>query len=229
MKKISFIILVFFIWTSSCKHEIINPGGLNSHSDSTGTGIGGSICFETDVLPIFSSSCAKSGCHNAASAQEGYVLDSYQNIIKKDIKPGDAAGSKIYRVLLETGDERMPKDQPPLTTLQIQRIAQWINEGAQNTTGCTVTACDTTHFAFLANVQPIFNTYCTSCHNTTDAATNGGVDLSNYNGAIVHIDHIPGVIQWLPGSQQMPQGGAKLSDCNIKIILQWIADGAKNN
>ena len=128
MKKISFILFVFFVWMSSCKHEIINPGGADSTPDSTGT-----------------------------------------------------------------------------------------------------TNCDTTHFAFSANVKPIFNTYCTSCHNTADAAINGGVDLSNYNSAILHIDHVPGVIQWLPGSPQMPQGGAKLSECNIKIILKWIADGAKNN
>ncbi|CAN5671682.1 hypothetical protein BH10BAC3_BH10BAC3_13080 [soil metagenome] len=232
MKKVFALIIItiiFFGWLSSCKHEIFNPGGVDSTPDSTGTGADGKICFETDVLPIFQLSCAKSGCHDAITNEAGYMLDSYENIIKKDIKPGKASDSKIYKVLFESGENAMPKDAPPLTTLQKNRIAQWINEGANNTKNCSTSVCDTTQFKFAANVAPILNNYCTSCHNTAGAAANGGVDLSKYAAVINHVDQIPGAIQWLPGSKQMPQGGSKLSDCNIKIILKWINAGAQNN
>ena len=186
MKKSIAFLIILFAWLASCKHEIINPGGVDSHPDSTGTGPNGKICFETDVLPIFQGSCAVSNCHNANSASEGYVLDSYVNIVRKGIER-DAAHSKIYKVLFESGDKFMPRSPvPPLTAEQKARIAQWINEGALNTSGCATNTCDTTHFNFAANVKPILNTYCTSCHNTVGAAINGGVDLSSYAGVSQH-------------------------------------------
>ena len=44
------------------------------------------ICFKRDILPIFNSNCAVSGCHNKTKAEEGYILDSYQNIVRKGIR-----------------------------------------------------------------------------------------------------------------------------------------------
>ena len=94
------VLIVFFIVSlmaaMSCKHEIPKPPGPEG------------ICFENDILPVFQSYCAKSGCHDATTASDGYVLDSYANIISKEVEPGNAAGSKIYRVLTEDGDDRMP-------------------------------------------------------------------------------------------------------------------------
>lgn len=227
MKRIAMGIIVLFACLAGCKHEIINPIDTGSRPDSTGTGIGGAICFESDVLPVFQSNCAKSGCHDVTSAEEEYVLDSYDNILKRGIKKGNAAESKLYKVLLETGGDRMPQPpSAPLATLQIQRIAQWINEGAKNTTGCNA-SCDTTRFAFSANVLPILRNYCTGCHNATTA--NGNVVLSTYDGVKTVTSSLPGVIQWLPGYKAMPQPGSKMPDCDIKVVLKWIKAGALNN
>ena len=69
------------------------------------------ICFERDILPIFISNCTQSGCHNAQSNKSGYVLDSYNNIIKKGIVPGNYAASKIWMsVVYNTGVVRLIDD-----------------------------------------------------------------------------------------------------------------------
>jgi hypothetical protein len=60
---------------------------------------------------------------------------------------------------------------------------------------------------------------------------NGGVDLSNYNGvATVAVSGtLIGTITHAPGFSAMPQGGNKLSDCEITQIQKWINSGALNN
>jgi hypothetical protein len=120
LKKIIFLLFIIAI-VSACKHEIINPTGIQ-------------LSFKTDVLPIFTSNCTFSGCHNVASASDGYILTNYSNIIAKGIKPGDANDSKVYKVLLETDlSKRMPR--PPYNALnatQISIIKNWINAGALN-------------------------------------------------------------------------------------------------
>ena len=105
----------FFILILSCKHEpFAVPSGDNSeppNPDDTG------LCFDRDILPIFVSQCAKSGCHSNDSHEGDYVLDSYENIVSKGITPGSAINSKIYKVLFKEPEDRMPKDAPPLTDI----------------------------------------------------------------------------------------------------------------
>ena len=48
-------IVALVIFFSSCKHEAMLPPIIPGVSDS--------ICFETEVLPVIQSNCAKSGCH----------------------------------------------------------------------------------------------------------------------------------------------------------------------
>jgi mono/diheme cytochrome c family protein len=207
----------------SCKHEIPfnpnNPGG-NSNNG---------VCFESDILPIFQSNCAQSGCHDAGSRQEGYQLDNYSNIVSKGIRAGNASNSKIYESLIKNGNDRMPQPpNNPLTAAQINLVATWINEGAQNTTNCA-SSCDSTAFAYTANVKPILQTHCLGCHSGA-AASGGYVPLDTYDGVrevalfgalYASINHT--------GTNPMPQNGTKLSDCKIAVIRQWIEAGAPNN
>jgi len=228
---ILFSIVLFF----ACTHQVLNPGGGgdNNGGDTTGTGNGGGnndslICFEEEILPLFQANCAKSGCHDATSRQEGYVLDSYNHIVSKGIVPGNSRNSKIYQVL-NGGEEKMPPSpNQPLTNQQINLIAQWINEGAQNTTNCS-TSCDTSLFTYSGAVQPILALHCTGCHNNT--TQNGGINLSTYTGVqtVALNGKLAGSINWSTGFVPMPQGGQKLSDCNIEQIMKWINAGAPNN
>jgi len=101
-----FTIGVVFIVTISCQHDPIVQSPVD-----TGTVCDPSkIYFENDVLPIITSNCAYSGCHNAASAKEGIILDNYNNVIKTGkIKSGNSSGSKFYQVMVD----KDPKDIMP--------------------------------------------------------------------------------------------------------------------
>lgn len=242
MKKASVFILATVLTVVACKHQILNPSDGNNGGNNGGGNNGGgnnedtTVCFEADILPLFQSNCAKSGCHDAASAQEGYVFDTYDNIVKKGIKPGNASDSKVYEVMIASGDDRMPpRPNAALTKEQTDLVAQWINEGAQNTTNCG-TACDETIFTYSGAVRPILDIHCIGCHNSADAG--GGIDLTLYDGTgsgndgvkQVALDgRLVGTITWASGYSPMPKGGDKLSDCNISQITKWVNAGAPNN
>lgn len=225
-------VLGLFFFTAlivvSCIHEpFIDPTSLNEGQPTTpGCETSGKVCFESSVLPIFLSSCAKSGCHDAASREEGYVLDSYASIIRKGLTPGNANGSKIYKVLFETGEDLMPPG-APLTKAQKDSIAAWINQGAKNTVNCNC-SCDATKYTYAAVILPILSNTCVGCHKA--GSLGGNIDLSNYTNVKVQATNgkLVGSITHSTGFSAMPVGG-KLQDCQINQIKSWVAAGALNN
>lgn len=101
------------------------------------------ISFSADVQPIFTRSCAKSGCHIPATAPFGFVLEegqAYANLVGVTsvedptlvrVEPGRSDLSYIIRKLEGTGlGERMPLGGPYLPDAEIQLIKDWIDEGA---------------------------------------------------------------------------------------------------
>jgi hypothetical protein len=235
MKKTWLILIVGLGVFFACKHQVSYPlvnndGEPGGGDDTTGTGPKDSVvCFEASILPIFQSNCAKSGCHDAATREEGYVFDSYDGIMK-GIEPGDPQHSEIFEAITEDNkDKRMPQPpNAPLTQQQIDLIERWINEGAQNTTNCS-DACDASLFTYSGAVRPILDLHCIGCHNNT--VQNGGVNLTTYTGVqtVANDGRLEGVINWSPGYPAMPFNGQKLSECNITQIMQWIEAGAPNN
>jgi hypothetical protein len=234
MKKTVILFIVFgTIVLYACKHEVINPGtSVTGGGAGTGGNTGGTtaeVCFD-DVLPIFRSSCAKSGCHDATTKQEGYIFDSYANIVKKDVKPGNAAGSKVFKVLIEQDEEdRMPRTPyPRLLPAQIELIKNWINQGAKNTTGCSTNICDTAAFTYTA-VKKIIDANCINCH--SGPSPSGGLNYSTHAGlkAVADNGRLLGAVNHAPGFTPMPMGNPKLVDCNITQIRKWVLAGAPNN
>jgi hypothetical protein len=219
---------VLFVLVNSCTHDpFIDPDSLNNGQPNIpGCTNTGEICFESNVLPIFVSYCARAGCHDAVTREEGFVLDSYANIVRKGIKPGDANDSKLYEVLFESGDDRMPPD-APLTQAQKDSIKVWINQGAKNTVNCAC-YCDETKFTFAADIEPIINNACEGCHKP--GFLGGNINLDGYSNIKAQADNgnLMGVITHASGFVPMPQGG-KLSECEIKKIQSWINSGAPNN
>lgn len=192
---------------------------------------GSGICFEKDILPVFQTNCTQSGCHNAQDKEEGFDLTTYAGIIK-GIKPGNAASSIIYKVLIETGDDRMPK--APYNALPdsiIERVKTWIDAGANNTTDCQVVVCDTATVTFNATIKPIFTTYCTGgCH--SGAAPSFSLSLDSYNTGLqtVALDgSLYGSLNHESGYSKMPKGGSKLSACELAKVKKWVDAGAPNN
>ncbi len=121
MTKIFFKIIglsAFVFLLASCTHSVDNPENIQT------------VCFEKDVLPIFQTNCALSGCHSSSSAEEGIVLDSYQNIIKH-VKPNSAKDSPVYEAITDSWGEIMPPN-GPLSKENRTAIFLWIEQGAKN-------------------------------------------------------------------------------------------------
>ncbi len=142
MKFQSQVLLLFAVVFAfiSCEHEpfLTDQGGSGNPTDTTqpgGTGVNGTICFESDILPMISSGCAKAGCHDAITHEEGYVLNSYNNIMKKGIVAGKASSSKLYQVLFASGSDRMPPPtgvvSGPLIPTRCVRNASRVASGSQ--------------------------------------------------------------------------------------------------
>jgi mono/diheme cytochrome c family protein len=186
------------------------------------------ICFERDILPIFQSNCAKSGCHDAHGGG-GYRLDNYADITGKGIVPGNPAASKIFEsIAWSTGDNKMPRNAPSLTAAEISLIRQWIATGALDSGACYVDNCDTTQFTYSKTIAPLLQTHCTGCHNSASAAGGSLMDYASVYAAVQN-GRVIGDITHSPGYNAMPQGSSQLSDCQITQIEKWIAAGAPNN
>ncbi|RYZ52207.1 MAG: hypothetical protein EOP49_09990 [Sphingobacteriales bacterium] len=253
MKKLSLFILLVALSSISfyaCTHKADNPapanggntgggntGGGNTGGGNTGGGNTGggtvidtSLCFERDILPIFVSNCAKSGCHDAASHEEGFVFTSWQTITSKEFKPWDAEDTELYEKITEhdPDDIMPPPPNAPLTPAQIALIREWINRGAPNTTNCA-TACDSTRFTYAATIKPMLDTYCKGCHNAN--VTNAGLSYENHSTTVAAVNsgRFLGAINHQAGYSPMPKGGSKLNDCQIQQIQKWIAAGTPNN
>lgn len=108
--------------TNSCKHE--GPA-VDQMVE---------ICFAEQVLPVFQNSCATAACHDATTAEKGYVFTDYANIMKA-ITPGNADKSKAYQAIT-SASELMPPDNPlPVDKRTLIRV--WIEQGAKETTCAT--------------------------------------------------------------------------------------------
>lgn len=91
--------------------------------------------------------------------------------------------------------------------------------------------CDTVNMKYTANVVPILSSNCYSCHGTASNSGSNGITLEGHSNILSYANNgtLIGVITHASGFPQMPQGGAKLSACNINIIRSWINNGAQDN
>jgi len=191
------------------------------------------VYFEQEVLPIIISNCAKSGCHDAITHEEGLNLTTYSKIMSSGIvRPNRPDNSEMIKVLTEEeGDDAMPPyPNQKLTSEQIDLLIKWISQGAKDTSCIeTIVTCNTNAVSYSGFIAPLFNTFCTGCHSGGNPS--GGLTLTTYNGvkAVATNGRLLGAISWSAGFQKMPQGGNKLNDCSIAKITAWINDGAPNN
>ena len=90
--------------------------------------------------------------------------------------------------------------------------------------------CNTNGVTFSATVVSLLqNNGCLGCH--SGAAPSGNISLEGYNNVRVVAQNgkLFGAINHSPGFSAMPQGGNKMSTCNINKIKAWIDDGFLNN
>lgn len=236
-------ILIMFLF--SCRHEPLSP--VTVANDNTNSGNGGgsgtdtttypevscdpdSVYFTNTILPLFISNCAKSGCHDAATHQEGIVLNSYASIMASDeIEPGDPSEGDIMEAITENDPDKImpPPPNTPLTGAQINLISDWIAQGAVNNS-CT-DGCDTSNVTYSGTVVPILQLRCVGCHNSNTTSDN--INLTLYSGVelVASNGRLLGAINHAAGFTPMPLSGPKLPQCDIDKIRIWVEDGAPNN
>lgn len=94
------------------------------------------------------------------------------------------------------------------------------------------TSCDLTNVTFAGTVTPILQASCHSCHSNSNAASSGGgIKIQNYADVVTLANNgkLMGTITHASGYQPMPEGGGKLTDCEINQLQKWIDTGKLNN
>ena len=226
------LMIVAFLLFSACKHDIIN----NPNAAKTDTTIivappigGGNsnlasdtVCFNTEVLPLYSSYCGSAGCHDISSHKEGVILTDYSRIMN-GIRAKQPNNSEYYTII---GHGMPPKNSPQMSTANIATIKKWIEQGALNTQ--CVNVCDTTVFTYAGAVQTILANNCGGCHGSKPGTAN--VYLGDYASTKSYITANSTIFlnainyKATTASKNMPQSG-KMVACKITQIEKWIKNG----
>ena len=78
-------------------------------------------------------------------------------------------------------------------------------------------------------VVPLLQQYCYSCHTGSFPSGNQLMGTYTADKAMALNGKLYGTIAHAAGYSPMPQGMAKLSNCQIAVIKKWIDSGTLNN
>ncbi len=205
-----------------------NPTSCQDPSEQPSGYVNPRACFQRDILPVLVSSCAMTGCHDAATHEEGYTFASYSTTMMA-VTAGSTGNSKLYEVITapDNEDNRMPP--PPLPRLPaavIDSIAAWIRYGAPDEFCGEV--CDTLNpVTFSGTLWPVIQTSCVGCHGATNPG--GSVRLTGYSdvAAVASSGVLMNALKG-NGVPKMPPAGS-LTACRIRQFALWIKNGYPNN
>ena len=97
------------------------------------------VSFYKQIRPIFQAQCQ--GCHQPAKAGGGYVMTSFERLLKGGdsketaVLPGKVDDSHLIEMITpEGGKSEMPRDKSPLSAAEIEVVRSWIAQGAVDDT-----------------------------------------------------------------------------------------------
>ena len=226
-----FIILQF----QSCKHEPFGIASLDT------------VCFDTQIFPMISSSCALSNCHDAGSHHGEFQATSYTNILKL-VTPGNPGASTLYNIVTSTNlpNYMPPYGHPPLNVTQRTLLEVWIAQGALDTKCSSVTTIGVTggngggktatdSVCFSGTVLPIILSNCavTGCHDGTNRELSAYTSYNTIMSLITSKDttksRLSSVIKGQGSDRMPPSSRPGLTAQQIVTIDKWISQGALNN
>lgn len=197
-----------------CKDDDLDPG----------------ICFESQVLPVTVSYCSTTGCHNPTDKANGYDFTTYDGVLA-GVKPKRPGGSDIFKALTAKGDGHMPPEGAPQPSqTQIDRIEQWIDEGAIHDDQCDGSTCNTSaSVTYAGDIQPMLSAHCIGCHSGNSPA--GDLDFRDFETVQANAlsGLIPSVMRAESGFTAMPPNRSSLPPCYPDMVDTWIAAGAPEN
>ena len=96
-----------------------------------------SVRYRTDIVPIITSNCTFSGCHENGGSKhhdDEFGLSTYTDLLQAGIEPGYPEKSELYATLVSLNDDIVMPRKPynRLSEKQIQLIYVWIGQGAKN-------------------------------------------------------------------------------------------------
>lgn len=96
------------------------------------------VTFDQQVMPILTQHCV--GCHKGDSGKGGLDLSTYAKTMEggasgEVVKPGDADGSRLWRLTAHKEQPFMPPKLPVIPKEQLDTLAMWINQGALENAG----------------------------------------------------------------------------------------------
>jgi len=226
---------------------------LAMHGSAAAQG-GGDVSY-ADVAPVFAERCLM--CHSGPAAPLGLQLDSYEAVVKGSangpvVVSGDPDASELVSRIRGTSQPRMPMTGPPfLSDEEIVMIEQWVAGGlVEGPADETVAAAPPEprlpapgEPVSYQDVAPIFAQRCTKCH--TDNGLMGsapeGYRLTSYEAALSAGDRVR-IVPGNPGASELVRrirglsfprmpfdGPPYLSDEEIRVIEDWIAQGAPDS
>lgn len=202
------------------------------------------------VSPILTQRCIS--CHSGPAAPLGLDLTSYANVLSGGwastvVEAGNPDSPLLGRL---RGDitPRMPLNGPPfLTDAEIATVTAWVMDGLPEGAPVAAVTLPTRPApgepVLWSHVEPIFQRSCIKCHSDNGklAAPPEGLRLTSLDMVLAGGDRL--VV--LPGNPQMsaiwrhitgtalPQmpfdGPPWLDPDDIRLIEDWIAQGAKDN
>jgi hypothetical protein len=118
MKKLSFILLfLMVVFIVACKKDKASSG-----NGPDGTSVDcGTVKFSSTILPLISSRCATSGCHDATSSNGPGPLTNYAQIFASRVQ-----------IISSVNANRMPQTGGPLSSTQKLQLSCWLDAGAKN-------------------------------------------------------------------------------------------------
>jgi len=211
--KILYLFLsVLILGISSCEYSYIEPEISDLPPIKT-------VSFANDIQPVFDDKCI--GCHftggDSPDLSEG---NSYFEIINNGLVDTiNPTNSILYNYPDSTAHSGTG-----YSGSEKELVLNWIKEGAIDDTQIEP-------ISFSDDIQPVFNNYCISCHNTggdfpnltpakayNQIINNGLVNLTNPEESTIY---------YYPGSENHDWAGYSTADG--KLVLRWINEGALNN
>ncbi len=111
--------------------------------ESAGDSAASNVSYFRDIRPIFQAQCQ--GCHQPAKPMGELVMTTREGLLKGGesempaVVPGKPDESYLLDQITPTdGSAEMPKEKDPLTEDQINKIRQWIVDGAVDDTPASV-------------------------------------------------------------------------------------------
>ncbi len=234
-----FVVAIAMTTTTSCVNDPIFTDPMDTMPPDTIPADTSAICdpdtiyFRKDILPIIGSSCGMGFCHNEESRAGGIVITSFETLMASEIVvPGDPENSMMYQVMSATDLTEImpPSPRGPISDTNILVVKRWIEQGAKNLDCPDDTTCVVpSTVSFQRDVFPVIDKHCIGCHSGNNPWA--GLFLRNYDeiAASAATGDLVGVISHAEGFPPMPQDLAKLLQCDIDKIAQWVEDGTPNN